>query len=275
MNIISLISGMITVITSTKNLRVKRLMALQKSNERKKSGLFVIEGTRETALALAAGYEIKAIFYCPELLQPAEIDKIRSQIPYVVEMFEVERNVFNALVYRQESGGIIVIAMQRELLLDNLKISGNPLIVVLEKVEKPGNLGAVLRTSDAAAVDAVIICDPQTDVYNPNVVRSSIGCLFTNQVAVADSMTTIGWLKAHGVAIYSTTLEGAVFYHQVDYSHPSAIVMGTEATGLTDLWIKHADAGIKIPMLGKIDSMNVSTAAAVIIYEARKQRGFI
>jgi len=265
---------MTTSISSAKSPRIKWLRALQKSHERKRSGLFIIEGTKETALALAAGYEITSLFYCPGLLPADKTAQYLSQLPAGCERYEVERELFNTLVYRRESGGIVAVAVQKDLALDNLKVADNPLMVVLEKVEKPGNLGAILRTADAAALDAVIICDTQTDVYNPNVVRSSIGCLFTNRVAVADSPVVIRWLKDHGVAIYAATLEGATFYHQVDYHRPSAIVMGTESTGLTGVWIKHADAGIKIPMLGKIDSMNVSTAAAVIIYEARKQRGF-
>jgi TrmH family RNA methyltransferase len=148
------------------------------------------------------------------------------------------------------------------------------LVLILEGVEKPGNLGAVLRTADAAAVDAVIICDPQTDFYNPNVIRSSVGCIFTNQLAAASSEETIEWLRKNNIAIFCTYLKASKSYHLTDFTQPSAIVMGTEATGLSDVWVKNSTANIIIPMLGKIDSMNVSNAAAVVVYEAMRQREF-
>jgi TrmH family RNA methyltransferase len=145
---------------------------------------------------------------------------------------------------------------------------------VLESVEKPGNLGAILRTADAAGLDSVIICDPQTDFYNPNVIRSSIGCIFTNQVASATSDETLAWLKKNNITPYSTYLKASRPYHAVDFTKPSAIVMGTESTGLSDTWITPDQNPIIIPMQGRIDSMNVSTAAAVVVFEARRQRGF-
>jgi TrmH family RNA methyltransferase len=158
--------------------------------------------------------------------------------------------------------------------LNQLRLSKNPLLLILESVEKPGNLGAVLRTADAAGVDAVIICDPHTDFYNPNVIRSSVGCVFTNQIASATSEETINWLKENNIKIFSTYLKASAPYHETDFTKPCAIILGTEATGLSDLWVKKSDATIIIPMQGKIDSMNVSTAAAVVVFEARRQRGF-
>jgi TrmH family RNA methyltransferase len=148
------------------------------------------------------------------------------------------------------------------------------LILILEGVEKPGNLGAILRTADAAGIDAVIICDPQTDFYNPNVIRSSIGCVFTKQLASATSAETIEWLRQKKVNIYCTYLQASKPYHTIDYTKPSAIVMGTESTGLSEIWVENSNANIIIPMQGKIDSMNVSTAAAVVVFEAKRQRGF-
>jgi TrmH family RNA methyltransferase len=156
--------------------------------------------------------------------------------------------------------------------LNHVALSKNPLVLVLEAVEKPGNLGAILRTADAAGIDAVICCDPQTDFYNPNVIRSSLGCVFTKQVATATSEETIDWLKKNHLAIYCTYLQSSRLYTDIDFTKPCAIVMGTEATGLSDLWIKNSDANIIVPMHGKIDSMNVSTAAAVVVFEARRQR---
>jgi len=158
--------------------------------------------------------------------------------------------------------------------LEQIKLSKNPLVLILESVEKPGNLGALLRTADAAGVDAVIICDPQTDFYNPNVIRSSVGCVFTTPIASATSEDTIAWLKHNAITVYCTYLKAAKPYHETDYTGPCAIVMGTEATGLSDLWIKSSTNNIIIPMQGKIDSMNVSTAAAVVVFEAKRQRAF-
>jgi TrmH family RNA methyltransferase len=148
------------------------------------------------------------------------------------------------------------------------------LILILESVEKPGNLGAMLRTADAAGIDAVICCESQTDFYNPNVIRSSIGTVFTTQIASASTVDTIQWLKEKEIKIYCTYLLAAMPYHKVDFRQRCAIVMGTESQGLTESWINHADANIIIPMQGKIDSLNVSTAAAVVVFEAKRQRGF-
>ena len=158
--------------------------------------------------------------------------------------------------------------------MGDLKISANPFIIILESVEKPGNLGAVLRTADAAAVDAVIICDNQTDLYNPNVIRSGVGGLFTVQTAICSSEEALKWLNANKINVYAAELNGAKQYQTIDYTLPSAIVMGTEAEGLTDFWINKAKERIKIPMRGMIDSLNVSVSTAVITFEAMRQRGF-
>jgi TrmH family RNA methyltransferase len=189
-------------------------------------------------------------------------------------LIPVSKEVFYKIAIRESTGGILAVAEQKTHRLDGIQLSKNPLILILEGVEKPGNLGAVLRTADAAAVDAVIICDPQTDFYNPNVIRSSVGCVFTNQLAAASSDETIEWLKKNNISIYCTYLKASKPYHQTDFTQPSAIVMGTEATGLSDVWVKNSKANIIIPMLGKIDSMNVSNAAAVVVYEAMRQREF-
>jgi TrmH family RNA methyltransferase len=166
------------------------------------------------------------------------------------------------------------LAEQKRHALENLALSKNPLLLILEAVEKPGNLGAVLRTADAAGIDAVIICDQLVDFYNPNVIRSSVGCVFTNQIASAPSEHAIEWLKKNKINVYCTYLKASKPYYEIDYTHPAAIVMGTESQGLSNKWIENAEANIIIPMRGKIDSMNVSTAAAVVIFEAARQRGF-
>ncbi len=256
-------------LTSTQNPKVKSLLALEKPRERKKQCLFRIEGKKEIRMALEAGYKIGNIFFCENLIS---IEEVKALVPEKTLLVPVSKEIFDKIAVRENSGGVIAVAEQKVHRLDQIKLSKNPLLLILESVEKPGNLGAILRTADAAGVDAVIICDPTTDFYNPNVIRSSIGCLFTNQIASATSEETIAWLNKNNVDIYCTYLKASVPYHSIDYSKPCAIVMGTEATGLSDMWVKNSKANIIIPMQGKIDSMNVSTAAAVMVFEATRQR---
>ncbi len=258
-------------ITSTQNPKIKNLLALEKPRERRKQGLFIVEGRKEIALALAAGYKIGNLFFCEELITKDDLEALHPADKLLVP---VSRDVFEKVAIRENSGGVFAVAEQKTHRLDAIRLSDNPLVLVLESVEKPGNLGAILRTADAAALDAVIICDPKTDFYNPNVIRSSVGCIFTNQVASATSEETLQWLRDNHITPYSTYLKASRQYHTVDFTAPSAIVMGTEATGLSDTWITKDQNPIIIPMAGQIDSMNVSTAAAVIIFEARRQRGF-
>jgi TrmH family RNA methyltransferase len=258
-------------ITSTQNPKIKSLLALEKPRERRKQQLFMIEGKKEIGLALEAGYKMGNIFFCDEIIREEEVTELFNDDKLLIP---VSKDVFDKLAVRENSGGMIAVAEQKLHTLDQLSLSKNPLVLVLESVEKPGNLGAILRTADASGVDAVIICDPQTDFYNPNVIRSSIGCIFTKQVAAATSEETIAWLKKNKIGIYCTYLKASKSYHLTDYTQPSAIVMGTEATGLSEIWVKNSDANIIIPMQGKIDSMNVSTAAAVVVFEAKRQRGF-
>jgi TrmH family RNA methyltransferase len=258
-------------ITSTQNPKIKNLIALDKPRERKKQCLFVIEGKKEIAMALNAGYKMGNLFFCEELIARKELEALGASDKLLVP---VSKEVFEKIAIRENSGGVLAVAEQKIHRLEDIQLSANPLILILESVEKPGNLGAILRTADAAGVDAVIICDPQTDFYNPNVIRSSIGCLFTVATASATSQDTLQWLATNKIGIYCTYLKASQPYHLIDYKKPSAIVMGTESTGLSDSWIKASTANIIIPMQGAIDSMNVSTAAAVVVFEAKRQRGF-
>jgi RNA methyltransferase, TrmH family len=258
-------------ITSTQNPKIKNLIALEKPRERRKQCLFIIEGKKEIGMALDAGYKIGNLFFCDEMITPSELESLGTDDKLLVP---VSKDVFDKIAMRENSGGVLAVAEQKTHRLEQIKLSKNPLLLIVESVEKPGNLGALLRTADAAGVDAVVICDPQTDFYNPNVIRSSIGCVFIQQIASATSEETIAWLKKNGIDIYATYLQASKPYHETDYSKPCAIVMGTEATGLSDLWVKNSTANIIIPMQGKIDSMNVSTAAAVVIFEAKRQRNF-
>ena len=259
-------------ITSTQNPKVKSLLALQKPRERKKQCLFIIEGVKEVQMALQTDYTIGNIFFCDELISQEKIEKLFKSVNLLIP---VSKDVFNKLAVREDSGGVLAVAEMKTHSLDKISLKENSLILVLESVEKPGNLGAILRTADAAGIDAVISCDPQTDFYNPNVIRSSVGAVFTNQLASDSSAKTIDWLKKNKIAIFCTHLKGARPYHQADYTKPSAVVMGTESIGLSDQWVKAANETIIIPMAGAIDSMNVSASAAVVVFEARRQRGFM
>jgi len=260
-------------ISSLQNPRIKNIVKLSKSKERKEQGLFIIEGARELSLALSADYEIDSIFLCPELFEKTDYPDVLATISDN-KIFEVTEAVFEKIAYREGSDGLLTLAKPKSHTLDDLKLSANPFIIILEAVEKPGNLGAILRTADAAQVDAVIICDPATDLYNPNAVRSSVGCLFTVQTAVCTSQEALDFLHRKNIKSYAAELQASQWYQDTDFTDPSAIVMGTEADGLTSFWLENADKRIKIPMRGKIDSLNVSVSTAVITFEAMRQRGF-
>lgn len=255
------------IITSTGNPKVREVLALEKPRERRDSGLFVIEGLKEVELAMKAGYKISYFIRCPEI-QPSGKLAESLQVPEWL----VSSNVYSKLAVRESSGGLLAVAFMRTHRLEDFQTSNNPLFIVLEAVEKPGNLGAVLRTADAAGVTGVIICDTRTDLYNPNVIRSGLGTLFTVPVAVTDSVSAIRFLQKNKTAIFCTHLGASVPYDTVDYCRPSAIVMGTESTGLSDIWVQAATQNIIIPMSGQIDSMNVSVTAAIVTFEAVRQR---
>lgn len=256
-------------ITSAQNPKIKLLQTLQKkSAERRAQGLFVVEGVRELEHCLEAGYQLHAVFHCPDLLQ---------QLPAGVKAqqcacYEVTADLYAKIAYRATTEGIVAEVRERPLALEDLALSEHPLIVVLESVEKPGNLGAVLRSADAAHADAVVVCDPLTDLYNPNLIRSSIGALFTVPCVACTSEACIAFLKEHGIRILTAQLQDSHLYYDTDMRQGTAIVMGTESTGLTDCWRKAADAHIRIPMLGRLDSLNVSVSAAILLFEAVRQR---
>ncbi len=254
-------------ITSATNPKIKNLLLLQeKSKARREQGLFVVEGRRELEHCLASGYTLRSLFVCPDLL-------LSYQIPAgVSQVFEIPEHLYRKVAYREGTEGIIAVLESKSHRLEDLPLPENPLIVVLESVEKPGNLGAVLRSADAAGAAAVIICDPLTDLYNPNLIRASIGALFTVPVAVETSARTIDFLKERGAKILTAQLQDSVPYYHCDMKGATAIVMGTESTGLSALWREAADAHIRIPMLGRLDSLNVSVSAAILMYEAVRQR---
>ena len=243
----------------------------EKAKARKQSGTFLIEGKREIELALKGNYEIETILFLPEICTESQINKLINR---KIEIIEISKEVYQKLAYRDTTEGILAIAKTKSLALKDLKLSENPLILIAEAPEKPGNIGALLRTADAAKLDAVIIANPKSDLYNPNIVRSSVGGLFTNQIATGTTEEIIVFLKEKKINIYCATLQNSSAYHTQDYTKPSALVVGTEATGLSELWRIEATQNIIIPMQGEIDSMNVSVAAAILIFEAKRQRGF-
>ena len=253
------------MITSKTNPKIKNIVKLQKASERREQGLILIEGQREIERAQACGFEIDQLYVCESLLrQPLDIKAAFVET--------VSEDVFDKIAYREGSDGLLAIAKPKYKDLNAFKPKKDALIIVLETVEKPGNLGAVMRTADAAGVDAVIVADPATDIYNPNAIRASIGCIFSVPVFVCSTEECIAWLKKNGITIYCTYLKASIDYLDADFRKASALVMGTEATGISEAWVKAADQNIIIPMNGIADSLNVSVTTAIVTFEAVRQR---
>ena len=275
----------VETITSAQNPKFKNLLLLQeKSKARREQGLFVVEGARELSHCLEAGYTVKTIFICPAIADGLTEEGVVSQIsghsrpdkregpavePLVIELPE---QLYRKVAYRESTEGILAEVEYKTLGLKDLQLPENPLIMVLESVEKPGNLGAVLRSADAAKADAVLICDPLTDLYNPNLIRASIGAIFTVPTVAVSSEEAIAFLQARDIQILTAQLQDSSLYYDVDMKRGTALVMGTESTGLTPLWRKAATSHIRIPMLGRLDSLNVSVSAAILLFEAVRQR---
>jgi TrmH family RNA methyltransferase len=267
-------------ITSSHNPLIRKVEQLQrKSRARKSKGMFIIEGKREIMLAVKGGYHIPTILVCLELFFDSEnhdeqqiIDSL--ELHASTEIITVPVAVYEKLAYRSGTEGCIAFAEAKPQQLSDLNLSENPLILIAESPEKPGNLGALLRTADAAKVDAVIIVDPTTDLYNPNVIRSSVGCLFTVPVAVGNAREVVDFLMEKSINLYAATLQTSDRYDLKDYALPTAIAVGTEATGLSEELRNAAVANVIIPMSGAIDSMNVSVSAAILLFEAKRQRQF-
>lgn len=253
------------MITSKTNPKIKNVVKLQKSSERREQNRIIIEGRREIERALACGFVIDTLFVCNEL--GAQSSDLKANI-----IEEVSLEVFEKIAYREGSDGLLAVAIPRYSDLKDFKPKKNPLIIVLETVEKPGNLGAVMRTADAAGVDAVIIADPRTDLFNPNAIRASIGTIFSVPLFACSSEECIKWLKENDITIYCTYLKASIDYLDADFRKGSAIVMGTEATGISDIWVEAADQNLIIPMNGIADSLNVSVTTAIVVFEAIRQR---
>lgn len=296
----------IETITSAQNRKVKELLTLvEKSKARSAAGLFVVEGQRELGHCLDAGFIPETLFICGEVMAvqnnavndcPASgqsctgaktghlaeniegkdgLDALVAKAEALnprLGVVQIPAFLYEKVAYRGSTEGIIAEVHSVPRSLEDLRLGENPLVMVLESVEKPGNLGAVLRSADAAGADAVIVCDPLTDIWNPNLIRSSVGAVFSVPVAVCTSADAIAFLKKRGIRILTAQLQDSEWYYDTDMTGATALVMGTESTGLTQAWRDSADAHIKIPMLGRLDSLNVSVSAAVLLYEAVRQR---
>lgn len=285
---------------------------MEKSKARRTSGLFVAEGVREITACIRNGYELESLFFAPDILPEKEVEALlalgeTAGIP-LRHLYRVTKPVYAKIAYREGTEGVVAVIREKRLKLDEVVLPGamqskgaasvpsrnrkanprspvigesspqettgtrNALVLVLESVEKPGNLGALLRTADACGVDAVLICDPLTDLYNPNLIRASLGGIFTQQVVACTNDEAYQWLQKHRIAIFTAQLQDSQWYYDSNLVQPCALVMGSEANGLTGFWREVSDAKIKIPMLGELDSLNVSVSAAVLCYEAVRQR---
>jgi TrmH family RNA methyltransferase len=260
------------MITSVHNPRVKQMIRLRDHRQRRKEQLILIDGTREMARAIQAGVAIHEIFVCPELCHGEEARRLLEILPGGAQRFEVTAAVFVKLAFGQRTEGVVGVAGARRRLLEDLVLPVNPLVAVLEGVEKPGNIGAVLRSADGAGLSALVVADARTDLYNPNVIRASLGTVFSLAIATAASDDVLAWLRSRHFQILAARVGGAVSYTEVDYRRPTALVLGSEAEGLTPLWSGSDIRAIRLPMLGVADSLNVSAAAAVLFYEALRQR---
>lgn len=253
-------------ISSVQNPKIKDLISLEtKSRERRARGLFVVEGVREVQRALASGFEAVELF----LHNPSE------EIQADCTTYEVSANVYDKIAYREGTEGVIAVMKARQTNLESIILKTDPLVLILESVEKPGNIGAVLRTADAAGVDAVLICNPLTDIYNPNLIRASLGAVFSVPMAACTGEDAFKWVKNHKMNILTAQLQDSELYYDTDMKSGTAIVFGTEDKGLTQFWRERSDARIRIPMAGLMDSLNVSVSAAILCFEAVRQRNTI
>lgn len=264
---------MAEIITSPQNPRIKAAAKLRDRRGRKQTGRMIVDGQREIAQALLSNVVVRELFYCADMLESSRSASVLSDArKQGVEVVEVNEAVFQKLMYGRRADGVVAVADRPRRGLSEIELGGHPLVAVIEHVEKPGNLGAILRSADAAGVDAVVVVDPATDTYGPNVIRASLGAIFGLNVAEAESGESIEWLKHHRFQIIAATPDSAKAYSDVDYRAPTAIVFGSEAGGVSEVWDRIEIVRASIPMLGRVDSLNVSATAALFFYEALRQR---
>lgn len=260
-------------ISSLQNPRIKQLVKLRDRRPRDEAGVFLIEGYREIRRALEKNVALSELYFSPEwFLGENERALIAQAESAGAQLFELAKDAFAKVAYRERPDGLLAIAPQWKRSLDDLKLPPDPFLLVVEAIEKPGNLGTILRSADAAGCDAVVVCDPVTDIFNPNVVRASTGVLFSVPLVVTDSGGVQSWLKSRGIRAVATTPAAAEIYTNVDLRGPLAIVMGSEQYGLSEFWLQNSDMTVRIPMAGQADSLNVAMATIITLFEAVRQR---
>ena len=262
-----------TTITSRQNPRIKDAARLRDRRHREKQGRILIDGARELARAIGGGLSLQEVFVCEPLCAGDDAKRLLEMLPDCgAEVLDVTEPVFGKLAFGDRAEGVLGVAEIPRPTLDELPLPDDPLVAVLEGVEKPGNLGAVLRSADGAGVSALISADGRTDLYNPNAIRASLGTIFTLPVCAATTAETLDWLRLHRLSVHAARVDGSVRHTQADYRGPTAMVLGNEATGLSSAWQADDISGVRLPMLGVADSLNVSATAAVLFYEALRQR---
>lgn len=258
------------IITSPQNQKIKDVVKLRDRRSRDSSDLFLIEGYREILRAVEGGVQLDSLFFCPQLFLGSNEKSLIERIE--ASHYQCVENVFRKISYRDRPDGLLAVAKQKHLQLEELVLKENPFLVIAEAIEKPGNLGTILRSCDAVGIDALIVSDRCTDIYNPNVVRASVGTLFTVPVVEAEGKEILPWLKAKGISIVAATPHAKINYTDAPLAGGIAIAVGTEQYGLSPLWMEQADIQVSLPMRGAADSLNVATATTVLLYEALRQR---
>lgn len=262
------------VITSTANPRVRALVKLRKRSERDDQGLFLVEGYRPITRALAAGFQFDELYFCRDWFLGSNEQKVLDDAAAAgATLVELGRDAFAKVAYRERPEGLLGVGKQWRTRLPDIKLSKNPFVIVVEAIEKPGNLGTILRSADATGAEAVIVCDAVTDLFNPNVVRASTGVMFTTPTVITDSQSAITFLRKNGIKTLAATPAADKLYTEVDLTQPVALVMGSEQCGLTDTWLQNCDLPVRLPMAGVADSLNVSAATVAMAYEVVRQRG--
>lgn len=262
-------------ITSTQNKTVKEAVKLRDRRDREAANLTLLEGYRELSRALEYGMTIKEVFFCPEqFLGVNEPALLEALYQHGAKIFQVPDFLLNKMAYRDRPEGLIATMTMVKHDLASMPVVENGFYMIAEAVEKPGNLGSILRSADAAGVDGLIICDRRTDIYNPNVIRASTGALFAVPLAVTETSEVLPWLKNNKILSIATSPHAEPVYTDIDLTRSLAVVVGTEQVGLSEEWLNAADINVRIPMLGKIDSLNVATAATILLYEVARQRNW-
>jgi TrmH family RNA methyltransferase len=264
----------VEIITSLQNPRLKRLVRLRDRRQRDEDRAFLVEGYREVRRALGKKVVLGELYYCPDWFLGENEPALLAQAAAAgAELFELSKDAFAKVAYRERPDGILAVAPQWRRTLADLALPAEPFILVVEAIEKPGNLGTILRSADAAGCDAVVVCDPVTDLFNPNVVRASTGVLFSVPCVVEGNEAVLAWLKGRGIRVVATTPAAPKSYTDADLRGPLAVVMGSEQYGLSEFWLKNSDDSVRIPMAGQADSLNVAMAALITLFEAVRQRG--